>query len=161
MMTFEEAMTEVGPTLARIAASYERDRSLREDLLQDILLALYRALPSLSDRGKLKSFAARIAHNRSVDHVVRRVGSGGAQEISDDLPSGEVSAEEKLVAGERSQRVLEAVRALELPYRQVMTLVLEDMSYTEIADALGITLANVGVRVNRAKSKMKAMLDND
>jgi DNA-directed RNA polymerase specialized sigma24 family protein len=47
---------------------------------------------------------------------------------------------------------VQAVRQLELPYRQVMPLLLEDLSYIEIGETLGISVANVGVRVNRAMS---------
>jgi RNA polymerase sigma factor (sigma-70 family) len=161
MVTFEEAIADVGPALARIAASYERDRNLREDLMQDIMLALFRALPTLEEAGKLKPFACRIAHNRCVDHVVRHAAIAKPAELSGELPSTDASPEENILQGERSQRVLEAVRTLELPYRQVITLVLEDMSYSDIAEALGISLANVGVRINRAKSKLKAILDHD
>ena len=61
---------------------------------------------------------------------------------------------------ERSRRLVEAVRALSLPYRQVITLLLEDLSYEEIAEALGLTVNNVGVRINRAKAQLKAMLSD-
>ena len=44
--------------------------------------------------------------------------------------------------------------------RQVMTLLLEDLSYAEIAEALGLSLSNVGVRVNRAKAQLRTMLDD-
>ena len=161
MVTFEEAIAEVGPALSRIAASYERDRNLREDLMQDIMLALFRALPTLEERRKLKAFACRIAHNRCVDHVVRRAAIAKPAELSGELPSADATPEENILQSERSERVLEAVRGLELPYRQVITLVLEDMSYSDIAEALGISLANVGVRINRAKSKLKAMLGHE
>jgi RNA polymerase sigma-70 factor (ECF subfamily) len=40
-------------------------------------------------------------------------------------------------------------------------LLLEELSYAEIAEALGISLSNVGVRVNRAKALLKAMLDDE
>ena len=65
------------------------------------------------------------------------------------------------MADERSNRVTAAVRRLPLPYRQVMTLLLEELSYGEIAEALDISLSNVGVRVNRAKAQLKAMLDDE
>ena len=42
-----------------------------------------------------------------------------------------------------------------------MTLLLEELSYAEIAEALDISLSNVGVRVNRAKAQLKAMLDDE
>ena len=52
-----------------------------------------------------------------------------------------------MIATERSHALLDAVRRLTLPYRQVITLVLEDLTYAEIADVLGISVVNVGVRV--------------
>ena len=114
MVAFEEAIAELGPALARVAAGFERDRALREDLLQDILLALFRALPGLEDRAKLKAFAFRVAHNRAVDHMVRYAASPRATEISSELASGDASPEETLLADERSKRLLDAVRSLEL-----------------------------------------------
>jgi len=43
----------------------------------------------------------------------------------------------------------------------VITLLLEDMSYLEIAESLGISVGNVGVRVNRAKARLKELLDHE
>jgi DNA-directed RNA polymerase specialized sigma24 family protein len=62
------------------------------------------------------------------------------------------------IGDERTNRLVQAVRQLELPYRQVMTLLLEEFSYMEIGEALGISVANVGVRVSRAKSLLKELL---
>jgi DNA-directed RNA polymerase specialized sigma24 family protein len=42
-----------------------------------------------------------------------------------------------------------------------MTLILEDMSYDEIAEALAISVANVAVRVNRAKQQLKVLLNHE
>ena len=67
----------------------------------------------------------------------------------------------KEIDAERGERLLEAIRQLTLPYRQVMTLILEDLSYEEIAETLGITIDNVGVRVNRAKKQLKERLHHD
>ena len=83
------------------------------------------------------------------------------QQPLDDLPSEEPGQEQALIAAERAQRLLEAVRRLALPYRQVMTLVLEDLSYEDIAETLGITVANVGIRLNRAKLQLAEMLKHE
>jgi RNA polymerase sigma-70 factor (ECF subfamily) len=155
----DHVVAEFGPALARVAAAYERDRALREELAQDMLLAVVQALPRLKDRAKLKPFVFRIAHNRAVSHVARRVREPKSGEDADALPSGAPSQEQALIAAERSAALLEAVRALPLPYRQVITLLLEGLSYEEIAEALGLTLSNVGVRINRAKQRLKEMID--
>lgn len=154
----DQIVAEFAPALARVAAAYERDRALKEELVQEILLAVVEALPRLKDPAKLKPFVFRIAHNRAVSHVARRVREPKGGEDALAVPSDAPSQEQTLIAQERSAALVEAVRALPLPYRQVITLLLEDLSYEEIAETLGITLTNVGVRINRAKQQLKERL---
>lgn len=175
MEPIEQIADEYGSAMLRIAASYEADRSLREDLFQEMLLAVYRALPSLQDPERIRAYVFRIAHNRGVSHVVKQArrrkrelaavdfdvhshGSLNNQvEITDERCAG---PEQRLDATDRSRRLFSAIRQLKLPYRQIMTLVLEDLSYEEIADALGISVSNVGVRINRAKARLKVLLND-
>jgi len=160
MVSLEQVIADYGPALARIAGAYERDRALRDDLVQDICVAVWKALPSLKDEARLKPFVFRIAHNRAVSHVARQAGRPGQDELSDSLRDGGLDPEQSLSDRQRAERLVEAVRRLSLPYRQVITLVLEDLSYEEIAEALGLTVNNVGVRINRAKAQLKAMLSD-
>lgn len=150
-----------GPAIARIAAAYERNPAIREDLVQDILLAVVSVLPRLRDPLRLKAFVLRVAHNRAVSHVVRRMREPAAAPPSEDIAADAPTQEQALIAGQRSARLMEAIRHLSLPYRQVVMLVLEDLSHAEIADILGITAINVGVRVNRAKQQLKELLGHD
>lgn len=161
MRGLEEIIADHGSGLARVAASYEADRMLREDLVQEILIAIHQALPSLANPERLVPFIFRIAHNRGVTHVARQVGARRADQRAalDAVPPE--SPEERMISDERANRVADAVRRLPLPYRQVMTLFLEELTYAEIAEALEISVSNVGVRVNRAKAQLKAMLDDE
>lgn len=159
MMDLQEIISAYGRALARLAAAYEVDPSLQEDLLQDILTAIHGALPALKDPGRIAPFIFRIAHNRGVSHVVRRVAHKKAP--AGDEESVVPTPEQALLASERSAQLLSAMRRLPLPYQQVMMLVLEELSYVEISEALGISTSNVGVRVNRAKAQLKAMLDHE
>jgi RNA polymerase sigma factor (sigma-70 family) len=158
---FEQIIKELGPALARTVASYERNAATQQDLLQEIRLALLRSLPQLKDPGKLRAFVFRVAHNCCVDHVVRQTGKSMALDDSGELQADDRTPEHELLAKERTRWLVEAVRRLELPYRQVITLLLEDMSYLEIAESLGISVGNVGVRVNRAKARLKELLDHE
>jgi RNA polymerase sigma-70 factor (ECF subfamily) len=156
-----EVMTAFAPALARIAASYERNPALRDELLQEILVAVLRSLPRLQDPDKLKPFVFRIAHNRSLTHVTQRMRERATPEDLDALADEVPTQVQALIEQERSERLLEAMRRLSLPYRQVMTLLLEDLSYEDIAETLGISVANVGIRVNRAKQKLKVLLGHE
>jgi RNA polymerase sigma factor (sigma-70 family) len=150
-----------GPALARIAASYERNSALRDELLQEIFIAIIAALPRLADPDKLKPFIFRIAHNRCLSHVTKQMRERDGEQQLDELVEVSDSHEQALLEHERGARLLKAVHQLSLPYRQVITLLLEELTYDEIAETLGISVSNVGVRVNRAKQQLKAVLDHD
>ncbi len=156
-----QVVTQFAPALARVVASYERDHALRAELLQEVLMAIVTSLPRLTEPEKLKAFVFRIAHNRSVSHVARRMRERAHEAAWQGSEESTVGQDQALIQTERSERLLEAVRKLALPYRQVMTLLLEDMNYEEIADTLGITVANVGIRVNRAKKQLREILNHD
>lgn len=157
----QAVLKEFAPAFARIAAAYERDPALRDELLQEILIAVVSSLARLKEAGKLKPFVFRIAHNRCLTHVTQRMRDRARQESLQEPARETTGQEQALIERERSHRLLEAIRQLTLPYRQVMTLILEDMSYDEIAEALAISVANVGVRVNRAKQQLKVLLDHE
>lgn len=158
-MDSQEVLRQFAPALSRVVASYERDRHLRDDLLQDVLVAVVTALPRLTDLAKLKPFVFRISHNRCLSHVAKRMREpANVLALVEDLPSGAPSQEQALFEAERSDWLLNAVRDLALPYRQVMTLILEDLSYEDVAEILGLSVANVGIRVNRAKQQLKRLL---
>lgn len=161
MRSLEQIIAEYGSGVARVAASYEADPMLQEDLTQEILLAVHRALPNLRQSESLAPFVFRIAHNRGVTHVARQAGARRVAQQVEALDAPPETPEEQMLAGERIHRVTTAVRRLSLPYRQVMTLLLEELSYAEIGEALDISLSNVGVRVNRAKAQLKALLDDE
>ena len=156
-----EVVTRFAPALARIVASYERDRALRDELLQEVLMAIVVALPKLTQPEKLKPFVFRIAHNRSLSHVARRMRERAHEQVGNDADLPTPGQEHTLIQAERGQRLLEVIRQLAVPYRQVMTLILEDMTYEEIAETLGLTVENVGVRVNRAKKQIKERLQHE
>ena len=160
MHTLETIIRTYGPALARVASSYEADRALREDLLQEMLLAIHRALPTLRDDASLAPFVFRIAHNRGVTHVLReRAARRNAVQIEpSDSPE---TPEESRIEADRTQRLHAAIRRLPLPYRQVITLVLEELSHQEIGEALGLSVSNVGVRVSRAKDQLKELLSDE
>jgi RNA polymerase sigma-70 factor (ECF subfamily) len=157
MHTIETIIRTHGPALARVASSYEADRALREDLLQEMLFAIHRALPSLREDASLAPFVFRIAHNRGVTHVLRQR-AARRSDIPVELPASPQTPEESRIENERTLRLQAAIRRLPLPYRQVITLVLEDMSHLEIGEILGLSVSNVGVRVNRAKAQLKELL---
>ncbi len=157
---FSRMLDEHGGALRRLAASYERDPARREDLVQEIALAIWQALPGFREECSERTFLFRIAHNRGLSHVWRRRATRGQADLTEAEPvadSGE-GPESRAEGNERRARLREAVLALPIGARQVITLTLEGLSQREIGEVLGISETNVAVRVSRARRLLQQAL---
>jgi RNA polymerase sigma-70 factor (ECF subfamily) len=156
--TLERVLDTHSAALARLAASYESRPALREELLQDIAFAVWRALPSFRQESSEKTFVMRIATNRALSHIAARPpaadGLDAADGVADPMPRPDEMAARAQTAG----RLQSAVRNLPLALRQVMVLAFEGLSNEEIAGVLGLTAGNVGVRLHRGKALLKAAM---
>lgn len=155
---FQQLITEHGAGIARVAGSYLRNVAERDELVQEIWLGVWRALPSFRGDASLKTFVYRIAHNRSVTELTRRRAAMGDGNEVPELVDSAPGPAEQLAAARDSERLLAAVQKLPLGLRQTLTLRLEGLSYSEIAEVLGITESNVAVRLNRARERLSDRL---
>lgn len=155
---FAELLREHGALIARIAASYEADRELARDLTQEILLAVWRALPSFREESSRRTFVARIAHNRAISHVTRAANLPNTVQISEDLTCPRPVPEAAVLQEHQSLQLLAAVRRLPLSYRQIASLILDDFTPSEIAQILGLSVNAVAIRSSRARALLRALL---
>jgi RNA polymerase sigma factor (sigma-70 family) len=159
---FNRIMREYGPALSRLAFGYEKVAGAREELTQEIAMALWQALPHFRGECSERTLVYRIAHNRGLTHVCRRQ---PAHQPLDELPrllepvDPRPHPEEQAAMTGQRDRLRSAVQRLPLAYRQVVMLTLEDLSHAEIADVLGITESNVAVRLNRARKALKEVME--
>ena len=145
-------------SLSRLARAYVRDTADRDDLLQEIVVAIWRALPRFRGECSERTFLFRIAHNRAIAYITRR--RHHTIEVSDDMEIQDAhpNPEEALSTEQQGRRLFDAVQRLPLNHRQTVTLMLEGLSYSEIADVLGITETNVGARLTRARQLLRKLL---
>lgn len=162
---YDRLLAEHGAALLRVAATYEADPHRREDLFQDICLALWRALPSFRGDASERTYAFRIAHNRGLSYgwrrgrVSRAEGSPVDDETRPELLADRRSDPERETEDrQRRRRLLAAVRSLPAVPRQVVSLSLEGLSHGEIAEVLGVREGTVAVRLFRARKALKAAL---
>jgi RNA polymerase sigma factor (sigma-70 family) len=144
--------------LGRLASSYAGSTGERDDLMQEIALALWQALPRFRGDCSERTFLFRIAHNHCINHIVRRRPVDSLQALELDPVDGARPIDVELGAAQESERLLKAVRGLPLIQRQVVVLALEDMDYAGIAAVLGISETNVGVRLNRARASLRKLM---
>lgn len=144
--------------LGRLASSYAGSTGERDDLLQEIALALWQALPRFRGESSERTFLFRIAHNHCINHIVRRRPNDSLQALELDPVDDSPPPDSVLGAAQDSERLLDAVRRLPVIQREVVVLALEDMDYAEIAAVLGISETNVGVRLNRARASLRKLM---
>lgn len=156
--TFEKLMREHGTMLHRIAASYEGDPARRQELQQEIWAAVWRALPSFRGEASLRTFVARIAHNRAITHVASVASEPRTTELDETLPSDQPSPFDDAEHSDQQRRLMEAVRTLSLNARQIVVLTLEGFSPREIAETLSLNPNIVSIRLTRAKEQLREAL---
>lgn len=150
--------------LERLVAAYARSEADRADLRQEVALGLWSALGSFRGECSERTFLLRIAHNRALSFIAKRGRAVNDAEDLDDHADRVVATTGKNPAmvyerKERENRLLAAVRALPVPHRQVITLLLEGLSHHEIAEVLGTTENNIAVRANRARAAMRVLIE--
>jgi RNA polymerase sigma-70 factor (ECF subfamily) len=154
----DELLARHEPALRRLAASYERDPALREDLVQEMLLALFRALPAWRRECSERTFVYRVANNRALSHLASRRPAFDDLERAASVPDPAPLPEAIAVASQQHGTLLAALRRLPIPQRQLLTMALEDLTPREIAEVLGITENNVAVRLTRARAALRELM---
>ena len=158
---FDGLLAANGPALARLAATYTNTSSDRDDLLQEIAMAVWQALRTFRGECSPRTFLFRIAHNRAIAYLSRsqaRFSSGAGDAAVDDLHDPAPDPESGLAREQAAARLRRAIHRLPMVYRQVIMLALEDMGYAEIAEVLGISESNVGARLTRARQLLRESL---
>lgn len=160
----EALWREHASSLHRMLLSYEADRSLREDLAQNVFLALLQSIERVKSADHPKAYLFRIAHNVAIDHITRESRHRWDElddELADKVSDLSLSPAEQTERSNDSSRLMNAVRNLKLPLKQVVTLLLEDFDQDEIAGILKISPGNVRVRLNRAKQVLEEALRHE
>jgi RNA polymerase sigma-70 factor (ECF subfamily) len=152
---YERIAAEFAQPLARLARAYEADAALRQDLLQEIQIALWQSLRSFDRRCSLRTWVYRVAHNAAASHASRgRRRRPQAQATLEELEQVAHSQNtEESVDREQAVQRLSALIALLAPLdRQVMLLYLEDFEAEAIAAVTGLAPGNVATKVHRIKA---------
>ena len=157
MVDIEQVLTEFRAVLGRTAAMYALPGSDRDDLLQEIYLALLSALPRYRGESSLRTYVLRVAHNCGVRRVGRRRSATSPLDEGDHA-SPAPGPDREAQARQEVEQLSTAVRELPLGARQVLVLTLEGLSQREIGQVLGIEENVVSVRLHRARSVLRERL---
>jgi RNA polymerase sigma-70 factor (ECF subfamily) len=160
---YTDALAAFGPALLRLARGYEADPERRRDLHQEMLVALWRALPGFEERSSLRTFVLRVGHNVGATWVTRERRSRASGWVTlEGLEARPAPGhgEGALEARERIDHLAALVRALRPVDRQVLLSWLDGLEPDEIAELTGLSPTNVTTKVHRVRAVLRARIDD-
>ena len=137
------------------------DRSLAEDLTQEVFIRVFQGLPKFSLRSKFTTWLFQVTKNRVLDELRANERRPRALVAIDDAPPLEV-VDAPAEQVETIEALWVAVEGLTTDLK--MALLLRDvvgLSYNEIADALDTTLATVKWRIFKAREEVQLALGRE
>lgn len=141
--------------IMHICRAYSKDEESLKDLVQEVTLQLWRSHKSFKGNSQLSTWVYRVTLNVCLSHSkkIKR----NPQTVP--LEWGVSIRDENDPEKEQIERLYHGIRQLKESDRAIILLYLEDKSYKEMSEILGITVSNVGVKVNRLKDKLKQMIN--
>ena len=158
---FEATIAEHRKSLARIVATYERIPALQQELHQEILLAIWKALAHFKGESSIHTFIYRVAHNQAISHVNKNANKPRHEDLSTSVIDESNDPIKHVFQSERIKRLFDAMHQLPLVQRELLSLSLEGLSYKELAEVTGISETNVGARLNRAKTALRSIMESN
>ena len=150
-----DALLENATWLAALARHMLADRGLAEDVVQETWIAALRAPPEV---GRQRPWLARVARNFALQRY-RAEASRGRREHAAARPEPNPSAAETVARAELHAKLVQAVLALEEPYREtILWRYFEDLPAERIAERAGIDPATVRSRIARARERLRTAL---
>lgn len=158
--TFDTWLREHAAILHHVANGFATGAD-RHDLMQELMLALWRSIPAFRAASRPSTFIFRVTHNaaltwkRAEKSYRRRLDSFQEQQVSSPFAGDEAGLE---APTDTLELLYAAIRSLEPLDRSLVLLQLDGVSYAQIAEIHGLSESNVGVRLNRLKHKLTAKL---
>jgi len=153
---FLEILSNYQGILHKVSLVYFKNRTDREDNLQEIIYQLWKSFSSLKNHNSIGSWIYAVSINTSISRIKKQLRIEYRETIPE-LPDKSNVIDEMLL-NESLQLLVDAIYNLDEIDKSIMLLYLEEKSYDEIAEIIGISKSNVGVRINRTKELLKQNL---
>jgi RNA polymerase sigma-70 factor (ECF subfamily) len=154
---FLELIEQNQDILHKICSLYANNTDDRRDLSQEIVCQLWKSYQSFRGDSKFTTWMYRVALNTALLTTRRnrcRVRTESLKDHHGDIPIGVTTREQHGRIG----RLYEAINQLQALDRAIILLFLEQFTYREISEFIGISESNVSVRLVRIKQKLKERL---
>ena len=142
--------------LYKVINSYCKDAEDRKDLEQEIIIQLWKSFKSYNSGYKISTWIYKIAMNVSISFYRSNIKrKSNTSSISESIFYLSNQIEDTPTHKEEKEILYEFIRNLDEFNKEIIILYLDDSTYREIAEVIGITESNVGTKINRLKKKLQ------
>jgi RNA polymerase sigma factor (sigma-70 family) len=154
---FERWMRDHVAILYRVAHAFALGAD-RHDLMQELMLAVWKAVPQFRGESKPSTFLYRVSHHAALTWKrSQRRHSRKVEELAR-VALTEAAAGPRAAERDALERVYAAIHELPEMDRSLILLSLDGLSYREMAQIHGLSESNVGVRLSRIKARLAQSL---
>jgi len=157
----DELYARYGPGILNFLVARLSDRQLAEEVLQDVMMAVWKSAPNFRGDSKVLTWLLTIARNRAIN--TQRKKRPHTVELDDEigLKADDTGPLDKVVKLDKYSELREAMTLLPEAQREVLVLVFfHQLSGVEVAEALDISVGTVKSRLFRAKEMLRRVLPN-
>ena len=158
-ITFEKLVFDNQQLIHKVCNIYGKTEADKQDLFQEITIQLWKSFASFENKSKFSTWLYRVALNTAITQKRKENRQPLTNPLSDKemrIPNNDATDidEDELLA------LQIAIRQLKPTDRAIIFLYLEERSYQEIAEIIGITPKNVGVKIVRIKARLLTLLQS-
>jgi RNA polymerase sigma factor (sigma-70 family) len=154
---FVQLIAEHQGLIHKVCHMYTREENARSDLFQEIVLQLWRAYGSFRGQAKITTWMYRVALNTAISGLRKEKRRPQASDLDVQtlqIPQAPYDPDQE----EKRRYLYQAIAQLSEVEKAIVMLYLEEHSYDEIAEVIGITRNHVGVKLNRIKTKLAKLI---
>lgn len=151
---FELLITEYGALISRICFSYANDNDDYQDLRQDVLINIWKGLSSFRGEASSLTWIYRVVLNTCVSTLRKRKRRPVTERL-DTIPIDFPEEREDEGLKERFEMLHRLISELSPIDKAIVTMWLDDRSYEEIAEVVGLSKNNIGLRLHRIKERWR------
>ncbi len=158
-MEFELKLKEYKLLIYKVCRIYANTPNAVQELYQDIIIQLWKSYPKFRGEAKFSTWLYRIAINTALISLSR---PKRTLEYSDvELHNVQIPDEDDTgLKDEQQEQLYLAIQQLNDIEKSIVMLYLEDRSYDEMEDILGISNATLRVKMNRIKEKLRTLTNH-
>ena len=152
---FTQVYEELKDKIYRLCLGFMGNTSDTDDLFQEVLIRIWNSLDNFRGESTINTWIYRITTNTALSSI-RKINTSKRRHtnlLPENLKT-EKRHEHASFGHEDVRKLYQAISSLKEIDRIIISLVLEDISYKEIAEITGISVSNVGVRINRIKKAL-------